>query len=57
MSPFFHSGASGLNALVCMVSFSTNAGSVFSSLGSFWLSTLFSKFASVSRGVGGNFLF
>ena len=57
MSPFFRSGASGFYALVCMGSFSTNAGSGFSSLGSFWPSTLFSKFSSVSRGVGGNFLF
>ena len=57
VSPFFLSGASGFNALVCMGSFSTNAGSGFSSLGSFWPSTLFSKFSSVSWGVGGNFLF
>ena len=57
MSPFFHLGASGFNALVCMGSFSTNAGSGFSSLGSFWPSTLFSKFSYVSCGVGGNFFF
>ena len=57
VSSFFHSGASGFNVLGCMGRFSTNAVSYFSSLGLFWLSVLFSKFSSVSLGVGGNFLF
>ena len=57
VSLFFQSGASGFNALVGMGSFSTNAGSGFSFFGSLWHSTLFSKFSSVSWGVGGNFLF
>lgn len=48
VSSFFHSGASGFNAFVCMGSFSTNAGSDFCSLGLFWPSTLFSKFSFVS---------